>query len=52
MRKIQLSIGLQPDQYEDLKYQATVEDVSIAHIVRCIIKEALAKNEEAKVAHT
>ena len=40
MRKIQLSIGLQPDQYEDLKNQATVEDVSIAHVVRRIIKEA------------
>ena len=44
MRKIQLSIGLQADQYEDLKYQATVEDVSIAHVIRRIIKEGVGQS--------
>ena len=44
MRKIQLSIGLPPHQHEQLKQMAAAEDLSIAHVIRRIMKEALAKD--------
>ena len=44
-RRTPFSIGLQPDQHEQLKQMAAAEDLSIAHVIRRIIKEALAKDE-------
>ena len=46
MQKKQLSIGLKPDQYRQLKRIAKAEEVSIAHVVRRIFKQALVKEEK------
>ena len=45
-RKGQFSITLPTDILDELKRQADAEDVSVAHVIRRIIKEALAKEDK------
>ena len=45
-RKGQFSITLPPDILDELKRRADAEDVSVAHVIRRIIKKELRKEDK------